>query len=74
MGVRYFCDRCEKEFKSGGLIIPVYARDALGIKLCHMGNRYLCEKCAEKFNKIKDNIEYEEDFFTMKDEDIIEIG
>lgn len=70
MGVRYFCDRCEKEFKSGGLRMPIYARDGFGARLCYIGDGYLCEKCTEKFNKIKDHIEYEEDFFTMTDEEI----
>ena len=70
MGVRYFCDRCDKEFNSNGLLIPIYARDALGTKLCCMGNGYLCEKCAKEFNSIKDYIKYEEDFFTMKDEEV----
>ena len=70
MGVRYFCDRCEKEFVYDGLLIPIYARDAFGMKLCHVGNGYLCKSCTEKFNTVKDHIKYEEDFFTMKDEEI----
>lgn len=70
MGIRYFCDRCEKEFKSGGLRMPVYARDAFGAKIVYIGDGYLCGKCTEKFNKIKDRLKCEEDFFTMKDDDI----
>lgn len=73
MGVRYFCDRCEKEFKSEGLVIETYARDALGIKLFYMGVGLLCEGCAKKFNMVKNNLEYEEDFFTMKDDEIDKI-
>lgn len=70
MGVRYFCDRCEKEFKSEGLAIDTYARDALGIKLAYMGKGLLCEKCAKKFNMVKDCLKYEEDFFIMTDDKI----
>lgn len=69
MGVRYFCDRCEKEFKSEGLAIETYARDALGTKLFYMGVGLLCEGCAKKFNMVKDRLKYEEDFFDMSDED-----
>lgn len=73
MGVRYFCDRCEKEFKSDGLAIETYARDALGMKLFYMGVGLLCGGCAKKFNMVKDSLEYEEDFFTMKDDEINKI-
>lgn len=72
MGVRYFCDRCEKEFKSGGLGIETYARDAFGAKIVYAGLGLLCEKCAKKFNVVKDRLKYEEDFFTMTDDDIFE--
>lgn len=70
MGVRYFCDRCEKEFISNGLAIETWARDALGVKIAYMGNGLLCEKCAKKFNMVKDRLKCEEDFFTMKDDEI----
>lgn len=70
MGVRYFCDRCKNEFKSNGLAIDMYTRDALGIKLMHMGKGLLCEECAKKFNMIKDRLENEDDFFNMTDKDI----
>lgn len=70
MGVRYFCDRCEKEFKSNGLAIETHARDALGMKIAYMGMGLLCEECAKKFNMVKDRLEYEEDFFTMTDDKI----
>lgn len=73
MGVRYFCDRCEKEFKSEGLAIETYARDASGMKLFYMGMGLLCEGCAKKFNMVKDSLKYEEDFFTMKDDEINKI-
>ena len=70
MGVRYFCDRCEKEFKSNGLKIPMYARDALGMKIVGIGYGLLCEECSRKFHMIEDRLEDEEDFFTMTDDDI----
>lgn len=70
MGVRYFCDRCEKEFKSGGLKMSVYARDAFGTKIVCMGEGLLCEACTKKFDMVKDRLKYEEDFFTMTDDDI----
>lgn len=70
MGVRYFCDRCEKEFKSGGLKIPIYAHDALGMKIVCMNDGLLCEECTKKFNIIKNHLKYEEDFFTMKDDEV----
>lgn len=70
MGVRYFCDRCEKEFKSNGLVIETYARDALGMVMAYMGKALLCEACTKKFDMVKDRLKYEEDFFTMTDEDI----
>ena len=73
MGVRYFCDRCEKEFKSDGLAIETYARDARGSIISYMGVGLLCEGCVKKFNMVKDNLEYEEDFFTMKDDEIDKI-
>lgn len=74
MGVRYFCDRCEKEFKSDGLGIETYARDACGIKLAYMGLGLLCGECAKKFNAIKDCLEYEEDFFTMTDDKMLTLA
>lgn len=70
MGVRYFCDRCEKEFKSNGLAIETWARDAFGAKIAYTGIGLLCETCAKKFNKIKDCLEDEEDFFNMSDDEI----
>lgn len=70
MGVKYFCDKCGKEFNSNGLAIPIYARDGLGIELSFVKNKYLCEECAEKFNAIKDNLKYEDEFFDMTDADI----
>lgn len=76
MGVKYFCDRCEREFKSNRLVVPIYAYDALGIKLAHCGNKILCDECAEIFESVKDYLEHEEDFFDMTDNDIalIEYG
>lgn len=70
MGVRYFCDRCDKEFNSSGLLIPIYARDAFGTKLTHIDDGFLCKECVEKFHEIEDQLEHEEDFFNMSDEDI----
>lgn len=70
MGVRYFCDRCDKEFNSSGLLIPIYARDAFGTKLTHIDDGLLCKECVEKFNVVKDHLKYEEDFFNMTDKDI----
>lgn len=72
MGIRYFCDRCEKEFKSNGLAIEIWVRDALGVKIA-MGKGLLCEECAKKFNMVKDRLDCEEDFFTMKDDEIDKI-
>ena len=70
MGVRYFCDRCEKEFRSNGLLVPIYARDSKGVVLMACGEGLLCEECAKKFNKIKNCLSHEENFFNMTDEDI----
>lgn len=70
MGVKYFCDRCDNEFKSNGLAIPIYARNASGVALFDAGYKFLCDECAKKFNIIKDRLEYEEDIFDMSDEDI----
>lgn len=68
--IKYFCDRCGNEFKSDGLAIPVYARDGLGVKISFVDNKHLCAKCTNKFNMVKDRLEYEENFFDMSDEDI----
>ena len=68
--IKYFCDRCGNEFKSNGLSIPVYVRDNIGTKILFVDNKHLCEKCTNKFNMIKDRLEYEEDFFDMSDEDV----
>lgn len=68
--IKYFCDRCGNEFKSNGLVIPVYARDGLGVKTFFVDNKHLCAKCTDKFNMIKDRLEYEEDIFRTSDEDI----
>ena len=68
--IKYFCDRCGNEFKSKGLMIPMYARDGLGAKIMLVGDKHLCDECAKKFNMIKDKLEYEENFFDMSDEDI----
>jgi hypothetical protein len=68
--IKYFCDRCENEFKSNGLAIPIYARDGLGAKLMFVGDKHLCDECTKKFNAIKYRLKYEEDFFDMSDEDI----
>jgi hypothetical protein len=70
MGVKYFCDRCGKEFNSKGLVIPRYARDDIGVSWWSVEEGLLCEECAEKFNKVKDRLEYAEDFFNMTDYDI----
>ena len=68
--IKYFCDRCGNEFKLNGLVIPIYTRDGLGVKLMFIDNKHLCDECAKKFNAIKDRLKYEEDFFDMSDEDI----
>lgn len=68
--IKYFCDRCGNEFKSNGLAIQVYARDGIGTKIWFEDNKHLCAECADKFNMIKDRLEYEEDIFSMSDEDI----
>lgn len=70
MGVKYFCDKCGKEFDSKGLIVPMCVYDALGIKLVLEKYNLLCDECAEKFNAIKDRLKHEEDFFDMTDNDI----
>lgn len=67
--IKYFCDRCGNEFRSNGLAIPVYARDGLGVKISFVDNKHLCANCTNKFNMIKDRLEYEENFFDMSDED-----
>lgn len=69
--IKYFCDKCGNEFKSNGLIIPIYARDRCGVKLIFAKDKHLCGKCANKFNAVKNLLEYEEDFFDMLDEDIL---
>lgn len=68
--IKYFCDRCGKEMKSGRkMYTGVY--DALGILLTTIGSaKHLCEECSEKLDAIKDQIKYEEDIFDMTDEDI----
>lgn len=68
--IKYFCDRCRNEFKSNGLMLPIYARDSFGAKIVFACEKHLCDKCAKKFNMIKDRLKYEEDFFDMSDEDI----
>lgn len=68
--IKFFCDRCGNEFKEFGLAIPIYARDGLGAKIYFIDNKHLCAKCTDKFNMIKDRLEYEEDIFNMSDEDI----
>ena len=68
--IKYFCDRCNNEFKSGGLAIPIYARDNIGTKIWFMDDKLLCSECTKKFNIVKDRLKYEEDFFDMSDEDI----
>lgn len=68
--IKYFCDRCNNEVKSDGLIVPIYARNGMGVKLLFVEYKYLCNECVKKFDMVKDNLEYEEDFFNMSDEDI----
>lgn len=68
--IKYFCDRCGKEFKEFGLTIPIYVRDALGAKLFFFESKHLCDECSKKFESVKDRLEYEEYFFEMSDEDI----
>jgi hypothetical protein len=68
--IKCFCDRCNNEIKSDGLAIPIYARNGMGVRLLFVGNKHLCNECVEKFNAVKDRLEYEEDFFDMSDEDI----
>lgn len=68
--VKYFCDKCNNEIKSDGLVIPIYARDNIGIKIWFMCEKLLCSECTNKFNIVKDRLKYEEDFFDMSDEDI----
>ena len=68
--IKCFCDRCNNEIKSDGLAVPIYARNGMGVRLLFVGNKHLCNECVEKFNVVKDRLEYEEDFFDMSDEDI----
>lgn len=68
--IKYFCDKCGNEVESNGLVVPMYAYDAIGTKLAFLKNNLLCEKCVEKFNMIKDRLEHEEDFFDMSDKQI----
>lgn len=68
--IKYFCDRCNNEVKSDGLVVPIYARNGMGVKLLFVCNKHLCNECVKKFNMVKDRLEYEEDFFDMSDEDI----
>lgn len=69
--VKYFCDKCGNEFKSNGLEISIYARDAIGVKLHFVQYNLLCDECAKKFNIVKDCLKYEENFFNMSDDDIV---
>ena len=68
--IKNFCDKCGNEIKSNGLVIPLYVRDGLGVKLFCASYQYLCDECTKKFNAVKDRLKYEEDFFDMADEDI----
>lgn len=68
--IKYFCDKCGNEFRSNGLVVPLYVRDGLGVKLFCASYQYLCDECTKKFNAVKDRLKYEEDFFDMADEDI----
>lgn len=68
--IKCFCDKCNNEIKSDGLVVPIYARNRMGVRLLFVGNKHLCNECVKKFNVVKDRLEYEEDFFDMSDEDI----
>lgn len=68
--VKCFCDKCGNEIETISLMVPMFVRDGAGTKLMFLKNNILCEKCAEKFNMVKDNLEHEEDFFDMSNEDI----
>ncbi len=68
--IKYYCDRCEKEFANDGICVPIYAQDAFGVKLVHLNDKHLCPECAKKFNTIKGRLDDVDDFFTMSNEDI----
>lgn len=68
--LKYFCDKCGNEIKGCATPVPMYAYDGLGTAIKFIRNNHLCEECAKKFHKIEDQLEREEDFFTMKDEEI----
>lgn len=72
MALKYFCDRCGKEFSSNNGLngIAIIRRVGEDLSLGFKGMSLLCDECAEKFKMVKDRLKHEDDFFAMTDNDI----
>lgn len=70
--IKYFCDRCGKETKKNTMVVQKeVARGGISNSVMFVFDTgMLCEECAEKFDAIKDKLEYVEDIFNMTDEEI----
>ena len=70
--IKYFCDRCGKETKKNAKVVQKeVARGGISNSVMFVFDTgMLCEECAEKFDAIKDKLEYVEDIFNMTDEEI----
>ena len=70
--IKYFCDRCGKETKKNAMVVQKeVARGGISNSVMLVFDTgMLCEECAEKFDAIKDKLEYVEDIFNMTDEEI----
>ena len=68
--IKYYCDRCEKEFANDGISVPIYAKDAFGVEIIYLKDKHICPECVKKFNMVKDRLDDFSDFFTLTDGDI----
>lgn len=71
--IKYVCDKCKKEFKSGGTTLSEgYSFD--GAKIFSKEDKHLCKECACRFNAIKDRLKSLNDFFSMSNSEISSMG
>lgn len=61
--IKFFCDKCNNEIEKFATIIPIYAYDGKGNIIAYIKDKHLCENCTKEFNRIKDKLKHEEDFF-----------
>lgn len=67
--IKYVCDKCKREFKSGGVTLSDgYSFDNVTTFLKE--DKHLCRECACRFNAIKDRLKSLNDFFTMSNSEI----